>query len=194
MISKAVALSLLAAGTQSALTSSDQQSLGLDISKCTGSFQDTVNLLYMNCVDDNGNLVDRYQRLFVKPLIKECGQVNSTMLRQPAVVPTPINNNSTAPIANSALPIDNSTLPIDNSTLPIGNSTVPIDNSTLPIDNSTTTTGMINCCDYYQTGSGYEFSVCDSMGAFVRQDLIGGEKDSFYAAQTILSQDFSWVW
>jgi len=41
-------------------------------------------------------------------------------------------------------------------------------------------TGMINCCDYYQRGSGYEFSVCDGIGAFIRWDLVNGTRDQFY--------------
>ena len=93
MLSKVVAMSLLVAGSQQALTSADQTNLGLDLSKCSGSFQDTVNLLYMNCVDSNGVLVDRYQRLFVKPLIKECGQVDSSLIMIPRVVVAP-----TAPV------------------------------------------------------------------------------------------------
>jgi hypothetical protein len=105
MLSKVVAMSLLVAGTQQALSSSDQTSLGLDLSKCTGSFQDTVNLLYMNCVDDNGVLVDRYQRLFVKPLIKECGTVDASTIIRPSI-----------PAGGLMIPVDNSTLPIDNST------------------------------------------------------------------------------
>ena len=53
---------------------------------------------------------------------------------------------------------------------------------------------MIECCDYYQQGSGYEFSVCDGMGAIVRTDLVGGERDTFYASQAIDIMEYSWVW
>jgi hypothetical protein len=116
--------------------------------------------------------------------------------------------------------LDNSTI-TDNSTLPVGvditNSSIDVNatitNGTdLPLnttdggsvippvvipDNSTTPatgSGMINCCDYFQKGAGYEFSVCDGLGAIVRQEMVGGDRDTFYAAQPMDSMEFSWVW
>ena len=44
---------------------------------------------------------------------------------------------------------------------------------------------QVNCCDYYERGAGYEFSVCDgNIGAVIRQSLIGGERDAFWASQS----------
>ena len=40
---------------------------------------------------------------------------------------------------------------------------------------------MIQCCDYFTKGSGYEFSVCDGIGAIIRKDMIGGDRDAFWA-------------
>ena len=106
--------------------------LGLDFSGCTGTYQEAVNLLYMNCVDKSGVLVDRYQRLYVKPLTKELEKVDPATLMRPTA---PIDMvPGTGALVNVTMPIDNSTS-IDNSTL-VNNST-SVDNSTI-IDNSTT--------------------------------------------------------
>lgn len=211
----------------------------------------------MKCVDDNGNLVDRYQRIFVRPLVSECSQVDSSLLTLPPAMtggapPAQGNDNSTD---NSTVPVDNSTdnsTGTDNSTSndtgilngtigevndTINNATddanstlanlttntqevvnngtdVAVDNSTdVIIDNSTdvvngtdtngtdtngtqtngtdnngtevppaTGGNMIQCCDYFTSGIGYEFSVCDGIGAIIRGDLIGGERDAFYGS------------
>jgi hypothetical protein len=33
-------------------------------------------------------------------------------------------------------------------------------------------------------GSGYEFSICDGIGALVRKELVGAEKDQLYLSQS----------
>jgi hypothetical protein len=184
--------------------------LGLDFSGCTGTYQEAVNLLYMNCVDKSGVLVDRYQRLYVKPLTKELEKVDPSTLMRPSAPIMPTQGGS----GNETLPIDNSTMSVnstvvDNSTsgtvgvnsttvdvsanitVPVNdtaleNSTAPaLDNSTVPIDSGVPAIGTatVDCWDYYQSGSGYEFSVCDGFGAIVRPEKIGGERDQAFLAQ-----------
>jgi len=36
---------------------------------------------------------------------------------------------------------------------------------------------MINCCDYFMKGSGYEFSVCDGVGALIRKEVLGTDRE-----------------
>jgi len=43
---------------------------------------------------------------------------------------------------------------------------------------------QVYCCDYYQVGSGYEFSVCGGV-AFIRTELVGGETDRMYENQPL---------
>ena len=93
-------------------------------------------------------------------------------------IPSP--GGSGGPTVDNTLPGD---LP-DNSTSS-GNVTVP-DNTTISGGPTTiettsgnttsgnTTDGSIECCDYYEKGAGYEFSLCDGVGAIIRPELIGG--------------------
>jgi hypothetical protein len=73
-----------------------------------------------------------------------------------------------------------------NGTSSAGNGTSSSGNSTA--GNGTTggnsTSGEVNCCDYFEAGAGYEFSVCDGVGAIIRADLIGGDRDIFWATQS----------
>jgi hypothetical protein len=54
---------------------------------------------------------------------------------------------------------------------------------------------MVNCCDYYEAGAGYEFSVCgNGIGAVIIPSLIGGARDVYWASQpeqTFLSPIFT---
>jgi hypothetical protein len=36
---------------------------------------------------------------------------------------------------------------------------------------------MVECCDNFMKGSGYEFSVCGDIGAIIRKDMVGAERD-----------------
>ena len=53
---------------------------------------------------------------------------------------------------------------------------------------------MVRCCDYYQNGSGYEFSVCYGIGAIIREDLINAERDLFYAQQPYNMNELNFLW
>jgi len=46
---------------------------------------------------------------------------------------------------------------------------------------SSNATVQTNCCNYFEAGAGYEFSVCDGIGAIIRADLIGGARDLAWA-------------
>lgn len=62
-------------------------------------------------------------------------------------------------------------------------------------ENITTSGGaMVRCCDYFYRGSGYEFSVCDGIGAIVRQELVGGEKDLMYTNMALGQSGPAWLW
>lgn len=75
----------------------------------------------------------------------------------------------------------------------MGNSSTPVNGSTdtngsMPVngtDNSTSnvSTGeMVICCDYYEKGAGYEFTVCSGdIGAIIIPDRISGTRDLFWA-------------
>jgi len=43
-------------------------------------------------------------------------------------------------------------------------------------------------------GSGYEFSICDGIGALIRGELVGADRDQFYLNQSFVSAELSWVW
>jgi len=47
--------------------------------------------------------------------------------------------------------------------------------------NTSSNLTSINCCNYFEKGAGYEFSVCDGIGAIIRADLIGGARDLAWA-------------
>ena len=57
----------------------------------------------MKCYDQNGNIADRYQRLYVRPLTQECSEVDRSTLVipsqfgqvQPATPITPAQNETT---------------------------------------------------------------------------------------------------
>lgn len=53
---------------------------------------------------------------------------------------------------------------------------------------------MINCCDFYEKGAGYEFSVCDGIGATIRTELIGGAQDMAYAKMAEDTYDLAPAW
>lgn len=206
---KALSVALLFGGSALASHQTELASgLGLDFSGCSGTYQESVNLLYMNCVDKNGVLVDRYQRLYVKPLVSETGQVDSSTLMQGSGTLPPVDNSTANATVNS-----NSTTTSGNFTLPNydGTNTTVQTNSTITNmggDNSTAETpadetpaeeatpteetpeasgsaSMVSCKDYYQKGSGYEFSVCDTFGAIMRPEMFGGQKDLFYLNETM---------
>ena len=44
-----------------------------------------------------------------------------------------------------------------------------------------TSGNLISCCDYFEKGAGYEFSVCDGLGAIIRAEMIGSQKDMEWA-------------
>ena len=200
----------------------------VNFSTCTGSFQDNVQLLSLNCQTNSGNPI-AYQRIFTRPLGKECSSQSSSIIP----VPTP-SNSTVSPVDNStsdsnstmgvnSTDSSNTTTPVDNTTTSVDNSTV-VDNSPLggggrrlqsddgtdvsvmnstSVDNSTTVAnetedgnstivtpptasppmdgGMVQCCDFFEKGAGYEFTVCDGQGAFIRTDLVGSAKDQEWA-------------
>jgi hypothetical protein len=198
----------------------------------------------MNCFDDSGNMVERYQRLFTRPLDSICAQVDQTSLSIPnGVAPSIVSVNSTV-AANSTVAINSTvavnstvasnTTTVENSTtthsnLTLGNQTYQFNftnptgvnttnstnattvvttnstsNMTMPVNtttsvnstvsNATVGGNMINCCDYFEKGAGYEFSVCDGIGAIIRPELIGGPQDISWASMSASSLDLSSVW
>lgn len=53
---------------------------------------------------------------------------------------------------------------------------------------------MVKCCDFFQSGSGYEFTECEDLGAFIRTEMIGSQLDIFYAQQPLTAIAFNNVW
>jgi len=47
---------------------------------------------------------------------------------------------------------------------------------------TTVSNNTIQCCDYYEKGAGYEFSMCGDIGVIIRPELIGGAEDIAYAS------------
>jgi hypothetical protein len=69
----------------------------------------------------------------------------------------------------------------------------PIVISPAPIVTNSTSNNSIHCCDYFEKGAGYEFSVCDGIGAIIRADLIGGARDVAWAKMQV-NNDLSPIW
>jgi hypothetical protein len=93
----------------------------------------------------------------------------------------PMNQTSSNSSSNSSSSGSNSTGTVSSS-----NNTSSGVNST-SANNSTggnsTSGNMIQCCDNYEAGSGYEFSTCEGVGALIRPELIGGARDIYWATQ-----------
>jgi hypothetical protein len=101
-----------------------------------------------------------------------------------------LNNSTAANNGTSVVNENNSTSSNDtsaNSTL--SNTTTPVIIAPAPSSG-----GSIYCCDYYENGAGYEFSVCDGLGAIIRSELIGGQKDLQYALMAPDMIDITPVW
>jgi hypothetical protein len=90
-------------------------------------------------------------------------------------------SNGTSP--SNGTSADNSTSP-SNST-GVSNATSPSNssNSTNGTSSSSSSGDQVNCCDFYERGAGYEFSVCDGIGAVVIPSKIGGVRDIYWAGQ-----------
>ena len=111
-------------------------------------------------------------------------------------------DNSTAANSTNA----NSTTPNNGTIIDNGNNST---SSNTTSDNSTATNNTmpppliapapisgnsIYCCDFYEKGAGYEFSVCDGLGAIIRSELIGSQKDKQWALMTPDMIDITPVW
>jgi len=49
----------------------------------------------------------------------------------------------------------------------------------------------IDCCDYFEKGAGYEFTICDGIGAIIRAELIGGANDLAWANISVENSQLS---
>jgi len=125
--------------------------------------------------------------------------VNATMLNSTSTQLQADADTSSEPTLANATIGDNSTAPADNSTAPIANVTETnmtsggnaTETPITPAPTPSPSGNMINCCDFYQKGSGYEFSVCDGVGALIRPELVGAERDTFYLNQQVTPADMS---
>jgi hypothetical protein len=75
----------------------------------------------------------------------------------------------------------------------VNNSTPPVVISPPPIQTNSISNNTVHCCDYFEKGAGYEFSVCDGIGAIIRADLIGGARDVAWAKMQV-NNDLSPIW
>ena len=102
----------------------------VDLTKCVGSYSDQVNFLYMNCFDSQGKLVERYQRLFTRPLVQECSEVPRSSIVVPGgpwtgpIVPVgpEINNNTSNGTDNQNSTSSNTSVPVNGTAV---NETTP---------------------------------------------------------------------
>lgn len=171
--------------------------LGFDINKCQGQFFETTGLLAMDCFDDNANIIERYQRLYTRQLTQECSSVDRSTLVLPSqgsgsTPQTPSTNetstNQTA--TNETAPAQGSDIPVINTQEQV-NAT---DDEEPVIAPGPSAGNMISCCDYFQNGTGYEFSICEGLGALIRPELTGGDRDNYYGNQTYTSPSANFVW
>jgi hypothetical protein len=114
-----------------------------------------------------------------------------------------VPSNSTAP--SNSTPPSNATNSsggsgrlLQESNATNSSNSTPATNGSTPATNgsnaTTTTNGTIRCCDYYEKGAGYEFSVCDGIGAIIRADLIGGANDTSFAMMPVEVLNVSPIW
>jgi hypothetical protein len=107
--------------------------------------------------------------------------VNGTAVNGTGVNGTDVNGTSAVPPMNASNSSEvNSSVPVNGS----GNGTGVVNGTNSSSNGTVSVAGQIKCCDYYEQGAGYEFSICDGIGAIIRPDLIGGARDMFYAAQS----------
>lgn len=68
--------------------------------------------------------------------------------------------------------------------LPLGSYEIQGNQTDSGISFLNNTQDQTECCDYFEKGAGYEFSVCEGIGAIIRADLIGGAMDIAWASGT----------
>jgi hypothetical protein len=175
----------------------------------------------MNCYNSSGFLVERYQRLFTHELFTNCSDVNESLITIPGAIsnvtipppPPPPTNGTSVTVTTNITTAPNGSVTTNTSTSPnttggssrllqavntsnTTNSTPPVVISPPPISTNatiSTSNNTVHCCDYFEKGAGYEFSVCDGIGAIIRADLIGGVNDVLYAKMQV-NNDLSPIW